>query len=75
MSFLLPQHSFQVEFLRNFSPRVAANLLLWQCVSFQAFPAELREQAAREVCRAGADQGREWLSGPRRLGELAGLVR
>ncbi|KAI5946234.1 hypothetical protein MM560_G91n23 [Manis javanica] len=63
----------QVEFLRNFSPRVAANLLLWQCVSFQAFPAELREQAAREVCRAGADQGREWLSGPRRLGELAGL--
>ncbi|XP_073078231.1 FIGNL1-interacting regulator of recombination and mitosis isoform X5 [Manis javanica] len=63
----------QVEFLRNFSPRVAANLLLWQCVSFQAFPAELREQAALEVCRAGADQGREWLSGPRRLGELAGL--
>ncbi|XP_057350955.1 uncharacterized protein C1orf112 homolog isoform X2 [Manis pentadactyla] len=63
----------QVEFLQNFSPRVAANLPLWQCVSFQAFPAELRGRAAREVCRAGADQGREWLSGPRRLGELAGL--
>ncbi|XP_006907876.2 uncharacterized protein C1orf112 homolog isoform X1 [Pteropus alecto] len=63
----------QVEFIQNFPPKAAGNLPLWQCISFQALPAELREQTAREVAGLGTAQCRKWLSSTRTLGELDSL--
>ncbi|ELK16297.1 hypothetical protein PAL_GLEAN10017828 [Pteropus alecto] len=62
-----------VEFIQNFPPKAAGNLPLWQCISFQALPAELREQTAREVAGLGTAQCRKWLSSTRTLGELDSL--
>ncbi|XP_058898157.1 FIGNL1-interacting regulator of recombination and mitosis isoform X2 [Kogia breviceps] len=63
----------QVEFIQKFSPKEAENLLLWQYISFQALPAELRTQTALEVSRSGTAQCRKWLSSSRTLGELESL--
>ncbi|VFV32988.1 Hypothetical predicted protein [Lynx pardinus] len=63
----------QVEFIQKFSPREAENLSLWQCISFQALPAELRKQAAQEVVGVGIARCTEWLSDSRTLGELDSL--
>ncbi|XP_023393353.1 uncharacterized protein C1orf112 isoform X2 [Pteropus vampyrus] len=62
-----------VEFIQNFPPKAAGNLPLWQCISFQALPSELREQTAREVAGLGTAQCRKWLSSTRTLGELDSL--
>ncbi|XP_065757277.1 FIGNL1-interacting regulator of recombination and mitosis-like [Phocoena phocoena] len=62
-----------VEFIQKFSPKEAENLLLWQYISFQALPAELRKQTALEVSRSGTAQCRKWLSSSRTLGELESL--
>lgn len=61
---------FQVEFIQTFPPEAAGNLPLWQHISFQAFPVELRKQAAREVTSVGAAQSRGWLHSSRTVGEL-----
>lgn len=74
LTFLLFNHLFQVEFIQKFPPKEAENLPVWQCISFQALPAELRQQTAREVAGLGAARCREWLSGTRALGELDSLV-
>ncbi|XP_037362407.1 uncharacterized protein C1orf112 homolog isoform X1 [Talpa occidentalis] len=63
----------QMEFIQKFSPKAAENLLLWQYISFQALPAELRKQAACEVSRAGTAQCRGWLSGRHTMGEFVSL--
>uniref|UniRef100_A0A667HEY7 Uncharacterized protein n=1 Tax=Lynx canadensis TaxID=61383 RepID=A0A667HEY7_LYNCA len=63
----------QVEFIQKFSPREAENLSLWQCISFQALPAELRKQATQEVVGVGIARCTEWLSDSRTLGELDSL--
>ncbi|KAM9109283.1 FIGNL1-interacting regulator of recombination and mitosis isoform 5-T5 [Megaptera novaeangliae] len=63
----------QVEFIQKFSPKEAENLLLWQYISFQALPAELRKQTALEVSRSGTAECRKWLSSSRSLGELESL--
>ncbi|XP_040307532.1 FIGNL1-interacting regulator of recombination and mitosis isoform X1 [Herpailurus yagouaroundi] len=63
----------QVEFIQKFSPREAENLSLWQYISFQALPAELRKQAAQEVVGVGIARCTEWLSNSRTLGELDSL--
>ncbi|XP_036090566.1 uncharacterized protein C1orf112 homolog isoform X2 [Rousettus aegyptiacus] len=63
----------QVEFIQKFPPKAAENLPLWQCISFQALPAELGQQTAREVAGLGTAQCRKWLSGTRALGELDSL--
>ncbi|XP_039091719.1 uncharacterized protein C1orf112 homolog isoform X2 [Hyaena hyaena] len=63
----------QVEFIQEFSPKEAENLSLWQYISFQALPAELRKQTAQEVIRVGIGQCKEWLSNSRTLGELESL--
>ncbi|XP_027978851.1 uncharacterized protein C1orf112 homolog isoform X1 [Eumetopias jubatus] len=63
----------QVEFIQKFSPKAAENLPLWQYISLQALPAELRKQAAHEVTRAGIARCQEWLSSSRTLGELESL--
>lgn len=65
----------QMEFIQKFPPKEAENLPLWQCISFQALPAELRREAAQEVSRVGAAQCRRWLSSGRSLAELDSLVR
>lgn len=65
---------FQVEFIQTFPPEAAENLSLWQHISFQAFPAELRKQAAREVARVGTAQSRGWLHSSRAEGELESLA-
>ncbi|CAK6439536.1 unnamed protein product [Pipistrellus nathusii] len=62
-----------VEFIQKFSPKEAENLPLWQYISFQAFPAELRKQTAHEVVSVGVAQGRRWLGGSRTVGELEWL--
>ncbi|KAF3823437.1 hypothetical protein GH733_010873 [Mirounga leonina] len=62
-----------VEFIQKFSPKAAENLPLWQYISLQALPAELRKQAAREVTRVGIARCQEWLSSSRTLGELESL--
>ncbi|KAG8515798.1 LOW QUALITY PROTEIN: hypothetical protein J0S82_010880, partial [Galemys pyrenaicus] len=67
------QQLLRVEFIQKFSPNEAENLLLWQYISFQALPAELRKQAACEVSRAGTAQCRGWLSGRHTVGELESL--
>lgn len=72
---LLLFNFFQVEFIQKFSPREAENLSLWQYISFQALPAELRKQAAQEVVGVGIARCTEWLSNSRTLGELDSLVR
>ncbi|XP_047695743.1 uncharacterized protein C1orf112 homolog isoform X2 [Prionailurus viverrinus] len=64
----------QVDFIQKFSPREAENLSLWQYISFQALPAELRKQAAQEVVGVGIARCTEWLSNRRTLGELDSLV-
>ncbi|XP_059530072.1 FIGNL1-interacting regulator of recombination and mitosis isoform X2 [Myotis daubentonii] len=69
--FMAPPH--QVEFIQKFAPKEAENLPLWQHISFQAFPAELRKQTAHEVVRAGTAQSRRWLGGSRTVGELEWL--
>lgn len=66
---------FQVEFIQKFSPKAAENLPLWQCISLQALPTELRKQAAYEVTRVGIVECQEWLSSSRTLGELESLVK
>nr|KAF6412800.1 hypothetical protein HJG59_001770 [Molossus molossus] len=66
----LPQ---QVDFIQTFPPEATENLPLWQHISFQAFPAELRKQAAREVTSVGATQSRGWLRSSRTVGELEAL--
>ncbi|XP_004688173.1 PREDICTED: uncharacterized protein C1orf112 homolog [Condylura cristata] len=63
----------QVEFIQKFSPEEEENLFLWQYISFQALPAELRKQAALEVFRTGTAQCRGWLSGHHTVGELESL--
>ncbi|KAM5203196.1 FIGNL1-interacting regulator of recombination and mitosis isoform 2-T3 [Hipposideros larvatus] len=63
----------QMEFIQKFPPKEAENLPLWQCISFQALPAELRREAAQEVSRVGAAQCRRWLSSGRSLAELDSL--
>uniref|UniRef100_A0A480TKM1 Uncharacterized protein C1orf112 isoform X2 n=1 Tax=Sus scrofa TaxID=9823 RepID=A0A480TKM1_PIG len=63
----------QVEFIQKFSPKDAENLLLWQYISFQALPAELRKQTAHEVSRVGIAQCRKWLGSSRTVGELESL--
>ncbi|XP_029790854.1 uncharacterized protein C1orf112 homolog isoform X2 [Suricata suricatta] len=63
----------QVEFIQKFSPKEAENLSLWQYISFQALPADLRKQTAQEVLRVGIAQCKEWLSSSRTLGELESL--
>lgn len=60
--------------MQEFSPRAAENLPLWQHVSLQAFPEELRRQAAQEVAAAGAAQTRGWLAGSRTAAELTWLA-
>ncbi|XP_014443920.1 uncharacterized protein C1orf112 homolog isoform X1 [Tupaia chinensis] len=71
--FMVPAQ--QVEFIQKFSPKEAENLALWQHISLQAFPAELRRRAADEVAHAGTAQCRKWkcLSGGHSLGELQSL--
>lgn len=63
-----------MEFIQKFAPKEAENLPLWQHISFQAFPAELRKQTAHDVVRIGAAQSRRWLSGSRTVGELEWLA-
>ncbi|CAD7674587.1 unnamed protein product [Nyctereutes procyonoides] len=65
--------SQQVEFIQKFSPKAAENLPLWQCISLQALPTELRKQAACDITRVGIAQCQEWLSNSRTLGELESL--
>ncbi|KAB0403536.1 hypothetical protein E2I00_007478, partial [Balaenoptera physalus] len=65
--------SLSVEFIQKFSPKEAENLLLWQYISFQALPAELRKHTALEVSRSGTAECRKWLSSSRSLGELESL--
>ncbi|XP_014411476.2 uncharacterized protein C1orf112 homolog isoform X2 [Camelus ferus] len=69
--FMAPPH--QVEFIQKFSPKEPGNLLLWQYISFQALPADLRRQTAREVSRVCTAQCREWLGSSRTVGELESL--
>ncbi|XP_037023267.2 uncharacterized protein C1orf112 homolog isoform X2 [Artibeus jamaicensis] len=69
--FMAPSH--QVQFVQEFSPQRAENLPLWQHISFQAFPAELRKQAAQEVASASAAQSRSWLAGSRTAEERVSL--
>ncbi|XP_066117163.1 FIGNL1-interacting regulator of recombination and mitosis isoform X2 [Saccopteryx bilineata] len=63
----------QVEFLQEFSPEEAANLPVWQHLCLQAFPAELRRQAAQEVTRAAVTQSQRWLSSQRTTRDLDSL--
>ncbi|XP_030679857.1 uncharacterized protein C1orf112 homolog isoform X4 [Nomascus leucogenys] len=69
--FMAPPH--QLEFIQKFSPKEAENLPLWQHISFQALPAELREQTVHEVTTVGTAECRKWLSSSRTLGELESL--
>ncbi|KAM5294182.1 FIGNL1-interacting regulator of recombination and mitosis [Glossophaga mutica] len=69
--FMAPSH--QVQFLQEFPPREAENLPLWPHVPFQAFPEELRKQAAQEAASAGAAQSRGWLASSRTAAELQSL--
>ncbi|XP_028386836.1 uncharacterized protein C1orf112 homolog [Phyllostomus discolor] len=70
--FMAPSH--QAQFTREFAPREAENLPLWQHVPFQAFPEALRRPAAQEVARAGAAHSRGWLAGSRSASELPSLA-
>ncbi|XP_077757725.1 FIGNL1-interacting regulator of recombination and mitosis isoform X1 [Canis aureus] len=65
--------SQQAKFIQKFSPKAAENLPLWQCISLQALPTELRKQAACDITRVGIAQCQEWLSNSRTLGELESL--
>ncbi|XP_063651540.1 FIGNL1-interacting regulator of recombination and mitosis isoform X7 [Pan troglodytes] len=69
--FMAPPH--QLEFIQKFSPKEAENLPLWQHISFQALPPELREQTVHEVTTVGTAECRKWLSRSRTLGELESL--
>ncbi|XP_033055490.1 uncharacterized protein C1orf112 homolog isoform X3 [Trachypithecus francoisi] len=69
--FMAPPH--QLEFIHKFSPKEAENLPLWQHISFQALPAELRKQTVHEVSTVGTAECRKWLSSSRTLGELESL--
>ncbi|KAG5202270.1 hypothetical protein JEQ12_003660 [Ovis aries] len=62
-----------VEFIQKFPPKETENLLLWQYISFQALPAELRKQTALEVSRAGIAWCMKWLGSNRTLEELESL--
>ncbi|XP_055275640.1 uncharacterized protein C1orf112 homolog isoform X1 [Moschus berezovskii] len=63
----------QVEFIQKFPPKETENLLLWQYISFQALPVEIRKQSALEVSRAGIAWCRKWLGSNRTLEELESL--
>ncbi|XP_060053909.1 FIGNL1-interacting regulator of recombination and mitosis isoform X2 [Erinaceus europaeus] len=63
----------QVEFIQKFPPKEAENLPLWQHISLQALPAELRVPAALEITRAGTMQCRRWLGSSRTVADLACL--
>ena len=63
-----------MEFIQKFPPKETENLLLWQYISFQALPAELRKQTALEVTRAGIAWCMKWLGSNRTLEELESLV-
>uniref|UniRef100_A0A8C2RAC6 Uncharacterized protein n=1 Tax=Capra hircus TaxID=9925 RepID=A0A8C2RAC6_CAPHI len=63
----------QVEFIQKFPPKETENLLLWQYISFQALPAELRKQTALEVSRAAIAWCMKWLGSNRTLEELESL--
>ncbi|KAM8816447.1 FIGNL1-interacting regulator of recombination and mitosis [Rhynchonycteris naso] len=69
--FMAPPH--QVEFLQEFSPEAAANLPVWQHLCLQAFPAELRRQAAQEVARAAVAQSQRWLGSQHPTQDLGSL--
>nr|XP_035135800.1 uncharacterized protein C1orf112 homolog isoform X2 [Callithrix jacchus] len=69
--FMAPLH--QLEFIQKFSPKEAENLPLWQHISFQALPAELRKQTVHVVTTVGTAECRKWLSSSRTLGELESL--
>nr|XP_019832066.1 PREDICTED: uncharacterized protein C1orf112 homolog isoform X4 [Bos indicus] len=69
--FMAPRQ--QVEFIQKFPPKETENLLLWQYISFQALPAELRKQTALEVTRAGTAWCMKWLGSNRTLEELESL--
>ncbi|KAM5236763.1 FIGNL1-interacting regulator of recombination and mitosis [Ctenodactylus gundi] len=71
--FFLMAPARQVEFIQKFSPKEAENLPVWQCISFQALPAELRRQTTPEVARVGTAQCRKWLSSSRTVEELESL--
>ncbi|XP_054977657.1 uncharacterized protein C1orf112 homolog isoform X2 [Sorex araneus] len=60
----------QAEFVQQFPPREAENWPLWQHVSFRAFSAELRRDAAEALGQAGVLQCRQWLGSRRTLAEL-----
>uniref|UniRef100_A0A8C9H3L7 Uncharacterized protein n=1 Tax=Piliocolobus tephrosceles TaxID=591936 RepID=A0A8C9H3L7_9PRIM len=62
-----------LEFIHKFSPKEAENLPLWQHISFQALPAELRKQTVHEVSTVGTAECRKWLSSSRTLEELESL--
>uniref|UniRef100_A0A2K5CCT8 FIGNL1 interacting regulator of recombination and mitosis n=1 Tax=Aotus nancymaae TaxID=37293 RepID=A0A2K5CCT8_AOTNA len=69
--FMAPLH--QLEFIQRFSPKAAENLPLWQHISFQALPAELRKQTVHDVTTVGTAECRKWLSSSHTLGELESL--
>ncbi|XP_055964555.1 FIGNL1-interacting regulator of recombination and mitosis [Sorex fumeus] len=60
----------QARFVQQFPPWEAENWPLWQHVSFRAFSAELRRDAAVALSQAGVLQCRQWLGGRRTLAEL-----
>ncbi|XP_064576267.1 FIGNL1-interacting regulator of recombination and mitosis isoform X2 [Zonotrichia leucophrys gambelii] len=69
MLFLMaPEH--QVEFAREFPPEEAENLAVWQHVSLRALSADLRARVLSQLCSAGLQRCRQWLSSGRALGGL-----
>ncbi|XP_074402532.1 FIGNL1-interacting regulator of recombination and mitosis isoform X2 [Zonotrichia albicollis] len=69
MLFLMaPEH--QVEFAREFPPEEVENLAVWQHVSLRALSADLRAQVLSQLCSAGLQRCRQWLSSGRALGGL-----
>ncbi|XP_035301017.1 uncharacterized protein C1orf112 homolog isoform X3 [Cricetulus griseus] len=69
--FMAPPH--QVEFIQKFSPKAADNFPLWQCISFQALPADLRKQAACDAIRGCTVHCMKWLNSSHTLAELDSL--
>nr|XP_014126214.1 uncharacterized protein C1orf112 homolog [Zonotrichia albicollis] len=69
MLFLMaPEH--QVEFAHEFPPEEVENLAVWQHVSLRALSADLRAQVLSQLCSAGLQRCRQWLSSGRALGGL-----
>ncbi|EHH15806.1 hypothetical protein EGK_01953 [Macaca mulatta] len=74
--FMAPPHQARKDiifFIHKFSPKEAENLPVWQHISFQALPAELRKQTVHEVSTVGTAECRKWLSSSHTLGELESL--